>query len=158
MFKLLAILSALMGLISQELRPPEIWAEPIPFFQVEHQFLAPISLYGPGHRGLDFVLEGDQNILAPSSGLITFSGPVVDRNIVTITTGSGYLLSFEQICSSLLAGDFVQRGEKFGEFCSISEAYEPHCERCVHFSVRGSRGYLNPELFLGSLLPSVLKT
>jgi hypothetical protein len=157
MFRLLAIFSVLVSVLSQEFRPPEIWAKPIPFFQVEQQFLAPVSLYGPGHRGLDFVLEGDQNISAPTSGLITFSGPVVDRNIVTITTDSGYLLSFEQICSSLLPGDFVQGGEKLGQFCSIGEGYESHCERCVHFSVRGNRGYLNPELFLGSLLPSVLK-
>ena len=146
-----------MSVVSQEFRPPEIWAKPIPFFQVEHQFLAPASLYGSGHRGLDFVLEGDQNILAPTSGLITFSGSVVNRNIVTITTASGYLISFEQICSSLLRGDFIQKGEKLGQFCSISEDFKTHCDSCVHFSVRGNRGYLNPELFLGSVLPSVLK-
>ena len=158
MFRLLAIFWVLVSVVSQEFRPPEIWAKPVPFFQVEHQFLAPVSLYGPGHRGLDFVLGNDQKILAPASGLITFSGPVVDRNIVTISTASGYLLSFEQICTSLLPGDFVKRGAKLGQFCSISEAYKPHCESCVHFSVRGNRGYLNPELFLGSLPPSVLKS
>jgi hypothetical protein len=157
MFRLLAIVLTLISLVGHEFRPPEIWAQPIPFFQVEHDFLAPVSPYAPGHRGLDFVLEGDQNLLAPTSGRITFSGPVVNRNIVTVTTSSGYLVSFEQICSSLQPGDLVQRGQKLGQFCSISEAYEPHCERCVHFSVRGERGYLNPELFLGSLLPSVLK-
>jgi hypothetical protein len=157
MFRLLAILSALIALANQEFRPPEIWAKPVPFFQVEHRFLAPVSLYGPGHRGLDFVLEAEQSVLAPTSGLVTFSGPVVDRNIITITNNSGYLLSFEQICSSLLPGDFVQRGQELGSFCSISKDFETHGESCVHFSVRSNRGYLNPELFLGSLLPSVLK-
>jgi len=157
MFRLFAILSTLVGLVSNELRPPEIWAKPIPFFQVEYQFSAPVSLYGPGHRGLDFVLEAEQSVSAPTSGLVTFSGPVVDRNIVTITTSSGYLISFEQICSSLLPGDSVRRGQELGKFCSINEDYESHCESCVHFSVRGNSGYLNPELFLGSLLPSVLK-
>ncbi|MFQ3314069.1 MAG: hypothetical protein ACI9SV_000170 [Aquiluna sp.] len=157
MFRLFAILSALVGLVSYEFRPPEIWAKPIPFFQVEHQFLAPVSLYGPGHRGLDFVLEAEQRVLAPTSGLVTFSGPVVDRNIITIISSGGYLLSFEQICSSLRPGDFVERGLTLGKFCSINKAFESHCESCIHFSVRGNRGYLNPELFLGSLLPSVLK-
>ena len=157
MFRLLAIFSVLLSVLGQEFRPPEIWAKPVPFFQVERQFLAPMSLYGPGHRGLDFTLEDNQKILAPTSGRITFSGPVVDRNIVTITTDTGYLLSFEQICSSLLPGDFIQRGAKLGQFCLIGEAYEPHCRSCVHFSVRSRRGYLNPELFLGSLSPSILK-
>ena len=157
MFRLFAILSTLVGLVSNELRPPEIWAKPIPFFQVKYQFSAPVSLYGPGHRGLDFVPEAEQSVLAPTSGLVTFSGPVVDRNIVTITTSSGYLISFEQICSSLLPGDTVRRGQELGKFCSINEDYESHCESCIHFSVRSNRGYLNPELFLGSLLPSVLK-
>ena len=157
MFRLLAILSALISLANQGIRPPEIWAKPVPFFQVERQFLAPVSLYGPGHRGLDFVLEAEQSVLAPTSGLVTFSGPVVDRNIVTITTSSGYLISFEEICSSLLPGDFVRRGQEIGKLCSINEDFESHCESCVHFSVRSNRGYLNPELFLGTLLPSVLK-
>ena len=157
MFRLLAILSTLITLASQEFRPPEIWAKPIPFFQVDHQFSAPVSLYGSGHRGLDFVLEAEQSVLAPTSGLVTFSGPVVDRNIITITTSSGYLLSFEQICSSLLPGDFVRRGQELGKFCSINEDFESHCESCVHFSVRRNRGYLNPELFLGTLMPSFLK-
>jgi hypothetical protein len=124
---------------------------------VLHQFLAPVSLYGPGHRGLDFVLEAEQRVLAPTSGLVTFSGPVVDRNIITIISSGGYLLSFEQICSSWRPGDFVERGLTLGKFCSINKAFESHCESCIHFSVRGNRGYLNPELFLGSLLPSVLK-
>ena len=157
MFRLLAILSALITIANQGIRPPEIWAKPIPFFQVEHQFSAPVSLYGSGHRGLDFALEAEQSVLAPTSGLVTFSGPVVDRNIVTITTSSGYLLSFEQICSLLLPGDFVRRGQELGKLCSINEDFESHCESCVHFSVRSNRGYLNPELFLGTLLPSVLK-
>ena len=157
MFRLLAILSALITLASQEFRPPEIWAKPIRFFQVKYQFSAPVSLYGSGHRGLDFVLEAEQSVLAPTSGLVTFSGPVVDRNIVTITTSSGYLLSFEQICSSMLPGDFVRRGQELGKLCSINEDFESHCESCVHFSVRSDRGYLNPELFLGTLMPSFLK-
>jgi murein DD-endopeptidase MepM/ murein hydrolase activator NlpD len=157
MFRLLAIATLLASLISQEFRHPEIWAKPVPFFQVQREFLAPVSLYGPGHRGLDFVIEDNQNLTAPASGLITFSGTVVNRNIVTVKTKSGYLISFEQVCSPLSRGDSVEKGQVLGRFCSISEDYEQHCDSCIHFSVRGNHGYLNPELFLGSLLPSVLK-
>jgi len=157
MFRLLAIAALLASVISQEFRLPEIWVKPVPLFQVQREFLAPISLYGPGHRGLDFVIEDNQNLIAPTAGLITFSGTVVNRNIVTMKTKSGYLISFEQVCSPLSQGDVVEQGQMLGQFCSISEDYEQHCDSCVHFSVRGNHGYLSPELFLGSLLPSVLK-
>ena len=96
---------------------------PFPFSKSNTNFLAPVSLYGPGHRGLDFVLEAEQRVLAPTSGLVTFSGPVVDRNIVTITSSGGYLLSFEQICSSLLPGDSVRTGT--GRLASFAQSTKP---------------------------------
>jgi len=157
MFRLLAIVAVLASVMSQEFRLPEIWAKPVPFFQIQREFLAPVSLYGPGHRGLDFVIEDNQDLIAPAAGLIEFSGIVVNRNIVTMKTKSGYLISFEQVCSPLSPGEPVEQGQVLGQFCSINVDYEQHCDNCVHFSVRGKHGYLNPELFLGSLLPSVLK-
>jgi murein DD-endopeptidase MepM/ murein hydrolase activator NlpD len=158
MFKLLGIAALLLGLINQGFSPPEIWAEPVPFFQVQRDFLAPVSLYGPGHRGLDFVVKREQKVTAPMDGLITFSGAVVNRNVVTLRTTGGYLISFEQVCSARVAGEAVEQGQVLGQFCSISDGYEQHCDNCVHFSVRGGNGYLNPELFFGSLLPSILKS
>ena len=156
MYILLGIAGLLLGLINQGFSPPEIWAKPVPIFQVQREFLGPVSIYGPGHRGLDFAIEEEQQVTAPANGLITFSGAIVNRNIVTLRTRSGYLISFEQVCSKREAGEFVEQGQLLGQFCSISEDYG-HCDNCVHFSVRGKNGYLNPKLFFGGLLPSVLK-
>ncbi len=120
------------------------------------EYLAPESEYGPGHRGVDSVQELGSPIKAPVSGKIFFVGLVVDRNVVTIRSPSGYLASFEPACTDLIVGEGVLAGEKFAWHCSPQESYDYHCESCIHFSVRSKFGYLSPDFFLSEILPSVI--
>jgi hypothetical protein len=154
MFKLLLALKAFLVMFTNSLTPPEIWAEPIPYF-LENQmrtFVVPHSERGPGHRGVDFA-STNQQILAPSDGVISFNARVADRNVVTLTA-DGYKVSFEPVCSALDVGAFVRPGEVLGHFCEAENDYLRHCDNCVHMSVRSERGYLNPLLFFGQLPPS----
>jgi hypothetical protein len=123
---------------------------------LETVYLAPSSEYGPGHRGVDFKLAIGSAIKSPVDGQIAFQGEVVDRNVLTIRSENGYLASFEPACSELEVGESVSLGETFAWHCNPLEAYQYHCETCIHFSIRSAWGYLSPEYFLEGLGPSFL--
>ena len=156
MFKFLLAIKVIFGLLGSSLPAPEIWAEPIPYFLDKQMgnFVAPQSERGPGHRGLD-VRVGNESIRAPRGGLVHFNGLVVDRRVVTLSSGN-YRISFEPVCSDLVVGDEIDQGELLGHLCEGEAGYKAHCEGCVHISVRTNRGYLNPLLFFGRLGPSTI--
>ena len=156
MMKIFTLFALLMSIGESAFSVPEIWAEPVPYFEVERSFIAPVTAKGSGHRGLDFVVD-DEPILAPVGGVVTFEGIVVDRSVVTFRTNAGLLVSFEQVCSAVSTGQHVSDSQSVGTRCTTHDSFSEHCQKCVHMSVRSEFGYLNPELFLGTLEPSVLK-
>ncbi len=154
MYKFALAIKVIFGLFNSALPAPEIWAEPVPYFLDKQigNYIAPLSERGPGHRGLD-VLVGSESIRAPEAGFVAFNGLVIDRRVVTIRSGD-YRISFEPVCSDLAVGQAIDQGELVGHLCEGEAGYQEHCEGCVHLSVRVDRGYLNPMLFYGSLMPS----
>lgn len=154
MIKLFFTIKAFLGLILSPIPAPEIWAEPVPYFLDKQlgNFVAPLSDRGPGHRGIDVVVD-DEPLHSPVTGVISFNGLVVDRQVLTITTG-GRQISVEPICSELEVGKVIVTGELLGRACTGQEGYTQHCDGCIHLSVRTSRGYVNPLLFYGKLRPS----
>ena len=154
MFKLALAIKVIFGLFNFALPAAEIWAEPVPYFLDKQMgnYVAPLSERGPGHRGLD-VLVGNEGIRAPRDGFAAFNDLVVDRRVVTIRSGD-YRISFEPVCSDLAAGKANDKGELVGYLCEGEAGSQKHCDGCVHLSVRVDRGYLNPMLFYGSLMPS----
>lgn len=136
-----------------------VWKDPAETTNSSWQadFEAPKSEYGPGHRGVDFILEIGSKISAPSAGVLYFKGLVVDREVVTIRTIDGYLASFEPACTLLDVGDRVKLGQEIAWHCEPSASYEYHCGNCVHFSARSQFGYISPDYLLGNLKPSVLE-
>jgi len=157
MMKIFTLLALLLSIGETAFSVPEILAEPVPYFEVERSFIAPVTAKGSGHRGLDFVVEDDQSVLAPVGGVVTFEGIVVDRSVVTFRTNAGLLVSFEQVCSLVSPGQQITGSKPVGTRCTTHDSFSEHCQKCVHLSVRSEFGYLNPELFLGTLEPSVLK-
>jgi hypothetical protein len=158
MIKLLLMLTiAIQGLLTP---PPvaEIWAEPIPYLfeNLEEDYLAPVSEYGTGHRGIDFHINRGQEVHAPAAGTVHFVGKVVNRHLITIKTDSGKLASFEPVCSLMKKGQRVATGQPIGYRCDGDESYEAHCESCVHASARDNFGYLSPLHMMGQKSPSVL--
>ena len=154
MIKLFLTIKTLLGIMLSPFPAPEIWAEPVPYFLDKQlgNFVAPLSERGPGHRGIDLVVD-DEPLYSPLSGVISFNGLVVDRQVLTIDAG-GRQVSFEPICSELEVGEAIVTGELLGRACPGQESYSQHCDGCVHLSVRTSRGYVNPLLFYGKLMPS----
>ena len=158
MFKLFALLSLVLSLGLPKVEP-EIWAEPVPFLNqnLVEDYLAPVSEYSSGHRGIDLYLPLGEPVFSPATGTVHFVGKVVNRNLITIKTESGKLASFEPVCSELVKDQVVLQTEQIGTHCKPDESYEYHCESCIHHSVRDSHGYLSPMSLYGILEPSVLK-
>ncbi|NBQ93245.1 MAG: hypothetical protein EBT82_02525 [Micrococcales bacterium] len=121
---------------------------------VEH-YLAPATKYSPGHRGIDQDATPNEEILAPVSGFIGFTGKVGYRDLVTIKF-SDREITLEPVCGTLQENSPVGAGDVIGNFCEPDPEYKWHCLGCIHFGLKTPNGYLSPELYLGGLTPSRL--
>lgn len=155
MHRLIALIFLITSL-AHPLPEPEVFGTPVPFLtdSIERKFSPPSAKFAPGHRGID--INALTPLQSPVSGTVAFQGQVTNRMVLTIRSDRGYLLSFEPLCSELEVGGRVAQGQLIGSYCTGEVDYEPHCEGCVHFSVRTARGYLNPLLFYRLLRPSLL--
>lgn len=128
------------------------WDWPIgPPFRVVKPFIAPLTPYASGHRGIDIGGGGGDDVRAPASGVVHFSGWVVNRPVLSIRHGDGLISSFEPVTSALVEGQLVARGQVIG----VLEA--GHCALpCLHFGVRRHGEYISPLLYLGGIERSVL--
>lgn len=158
MLRILAILTLIISALNVPVKPPEIWATPIPDFQERHfsNYFLPAEKWGKGHRGIDLQLQEGESLYSPFDGEIHFVGKVVNRTLITLRSNSGLLASFEPVCSDYHKGQSIKKSEPFGVYCQGDSSYESHCDSCVHFSVRSEFGYLNPLLFVSSIKPSVV--
>ncbi|PYH00200.1 peptidase M23 [Arthrobacter stackebrandtii] len=122
---------------------------------VANAFDPPAKPWLAGHRGVDLAAEQDAAVLAPSSGVVTFSGVVVNRGVLTIAEPGGLRISLEPVVSELRAGDAVVKGQQLGVLQGPT-----HCDgagaTCLHWGVRRGEEYLDPLQFIMDLRPSIL--
>lgn len=116
--------------------------------EVSEHYRAPLHRFGAGHRGIDVPASAGETIMAPASGIVSFAGRVVDRDVVTVRVDARTLVSLEPVTSSLAVGTGVHQGLPLGTVSTGG-----HCDgECVHLGVRvGSeadgRDYVNPLRF-----------
>lgn len=121
-------------------------------------FDAPDSPWLAGHRGIDLEAQEGDRLIAPARGVIAFAGQVAGKQVVSIRTDDGLILTFEPASTDLPVGTAVTRGEPFGQVAVASD----HChDGCLHWGVRrGRRDYLDPQPLTGrrriGLKPAVL--
>ena len=135
------------------------WELPTPTGSPEvlRPFSAPPAPWAAGHRGVDLGTgSAEASIRAPASGTVSFTGTVVEREVLSIDHGAGYVSSFEPVSSELEGGEAVSAGEVIVQLGSYENG-SSHCEEpCVHWGVRHHGEYINPLLLLGDLKPSIL--
>ncbi|MDO5745357.1 MAG: M23 family metallopeptidase, partial [Micrococcaceae bacterium] len=91
-------------------------------------------------------------VSAPSGGIVSFVGHIVDRPVVVIDHGSGLLTSLEPVRSTLARGAIVGPGDEVGMIGTGA-----HCtRRCLHWGLRLDGQYIDPLLTLRDTRPSVL--
>jgi hypothetical protein len=135
------------------------WSWPIAApHPVIRPFVAPLTRYAAGHRGIDIASRVGGPVFAPDDGVVYFAGVVVDRPVLSIRHGSGLMSSFEPVVSPLAAGSPVTRG------LTVGAVVEGHCATaCVHFGARLYGQYVSPLNYLlgvqhAVLLPTERKT
>lgn len=152
--KELAIVFSL--LINYLPNPIEPWQSPLAEPLLLQQYLAPASEYSAGHRGIDLAAELDQTVYAPVSGIVSYSGKVGYRQVLSINTLQG-TITFEPVCSNYAVGSAIQIGQPIGAICQPDAEYSWHCDApCMHLGLKTSSGYLSPEVFIFGMSPSRL--
>jgi murein DD-endopeptidase MepM/ murein hydrolase activator NlpD len=114
-------------------------------------FVQPAHAYAAGHRGIDLSGDGDA-VTAPANGVVAFVGTVVDRGVLTIDHGGGWVSSFEPVTSPLLPGAIVVRGQEVARLAAGGHA----TLGTLHLGVRYEGEYVNPLLLLGGVPRAVL--
>jgi murein DD-endopeptidase MepM/ murein hydrolase activator NlpD len=129
------------------------WPWPIaPPIVVGGSFVAPATPYAAGHRGIDLTLGRAVEVRAPANGVVTFSGVVVDRPVVTLAVGDELMVSFEPLESTVARDQRVARGQVIGQ---VAEG--GHCgATCLHVGVRFRGAYVSPLLFFDRVPRAVL--
>ena len=117
-------------------------------------FDAPAQPWSSGHRGVDLQAAPGGPVLAPAPGVVSFSGSVAGRGVLTVDHPDGLRSSFEPVSGSVEVGTDVAAGQVIG---SVT-AELAHCgtQRCLHWGVRRGDAYLNPLRLLPGSGPVVL--
>ena len=136
----------------------DTWRVPLDSPVLAREFLQPSADWSAGHRGVDYLASPNQSVYASHAGTVTFTGVVVNREVVTIEHGGGLKTSYEPVCSTIAVGTKVSSDQVIGEVCP-NPNYPSHCGSriCLHFSMRNQNGYLSPLVMIGGLSPSRLK-
>lgn len=108
-------------------------------------FRAPAHDYGPGHRGMDVAAEPGAQVLSPADGVVAFRGTVVDRPLITVDHGRGYVTTLEPVASDLSPGDTVTAGDVLGTLADGGHAPRG----TLHVGVRVDDLYVNPRGLFG---------
>jgi murein DD-endopeptidase MepM/ murein hydrolase activator NlpD len=117
-------------------------------------FQAPLHRFGPGHRGIDLRLAPGEQIAAPASGVISFSGSVARTPTLVIDHGGGLRSTFQPATSTLKVGTGVKPGDVIGVLATAPGHCAPNS--CLHWGVRNSAGYLDPLRLVRPSLPVLL--
>ncbi|MFB6609361.1 M23 family metallopeptidase [Agromyces sp. NPDC056379] len=133
--------------------PAEPWRWPVAApIRVVAPFRAPPTPYTAGHRGIDIAATPAATVVAAAPGVVSFSGLVAGRPVVSIDHGDGVVSAIEPVAGLVATGAPVAAGDAIGTVSTGG-----HCTAgCVHFGVRVDGEYVSPFLFLGGLPRAVL--
>ncbi|WCM56658.1 murein hydrolase activator EnvC family protein [Microbacterium sp. EF45047] len=136
-----------------EAAPGFPWTWPVPGPRaVAEPFRAPAHAYGPGHRGMDVRAVTGAAVRSPAAGVVAFRGLVVDRPLLTIDHGAGYVTTLEPVASDLAPGTAVEAGQAVGVLVTGGHA-DPGT---LHVGVRVDGAYINPAPLFGAVPRAVL--
>jgi murein DD-endopeptidase MepM/ murein hydrolase activator NlpD len=131
--------------------------------EVVRHFDPPPQNWLPGHRGVKFAGALGQTVFAPADGVVTFSGLVAGKPVVTISHPDGLRSSFEPLVAQVEVGESVVAGQVIGTIGLMpaeTGANASGCPggngTCIHWGVRRDDLYLDPLWLLGWAGPITL--
>ncbi|QCB95342.1 M23 family metallopeptidase [Cellulomonas shaoxiangyii] len=131
---------------------PSAYRAPVHPPVLARAFVAPPEPWAAGHRGVDLLAAAGADVVSPADGIVSFTGPVAGRGVVTVLHPDGRRSSVEPVVPHVTAGDPVRAGERLG---TVGEG--GHCAgTCVHWGVREGDRYVDPWSLLAGAGPVVL--
>ncbi len=129
-----------------------VWLPPTGMVRLVEAYAAPSDRYSRGHRGVDLAADAGAVLRAPASGVVAFAGKVVDRVVITIDHGGGYVSTLEPVDEPLPVGSSVRRGDRVARAGTGGHT----SPGAVHFGIRFGGEYVNPLLMIGGGVRAVL--
>jgi murein DD-endopeptidase MepM/ murein hydrolase activator NlpD len=111
-----------------------LWTRPVAGPLVR-PFVAPISRFGPGHRGVDFATEPGTRVRAAGPGIVVFAGTIAHERYIVILHRDHLRTSY-----SYLGAMKVRRGQRVREGQVIATTGR----RSLHFGLRDGFEYEDP--------------
>ncbi|WP_354642487.1 M23 family metallopeptidase [Kitasatospora camelliae] len=115
------------------------------------RFDPPPARWAAGHRGVDLAAGPGTPVRAAAPGVVTFSGVVAGRPVVTVThPGSGtppLRTTYLPVAGSVPVGTAVAAGQVIGE---IAPGVGHCADGCLHWGLLRGRRYLDPLALLGT--------
>jgi len=122
-----------------------LWTRPVDG-PVVRPFVAPISRFGPGHRGVDFAAKPGTPVRASGPGIVVFAGTIAHERYVVILHRGNLRTSY-----SYLRTIKVRRGERVREGQIIATTGR----RFLHFGLRHGFDYEDPMTLFAKAPPDL---
>jgi len=134
--------SALLLTVPVAYRPPVPGA-------VVRPFVAPVSQYGPGHRGVDLATSAGEVVRTAGAGTVSFAGYVAGRGVVVIAHADGVSTEYEPVRPAVPDTAAVAAGAVIGTVEGVHGA----CASggCLHWGARRGGTYFDPLTLLRPL-------
>lgn len=84
---------------------------------IAHDYRAPLTRFGAGHRGVDYRVKGKTSLVAPADGVIAWANTVALQPTVSIQHANGYRTAYQPACTDLAVGTSVSKGQVFAMVC-----------------------------------------
>ncbi len=124
--------------------PP--WTRPVPGALVR-PYIAPLSRYGAGHRGVDFAAEPGTPVHAAGPGTVVFAGIVAGTRHVVIRHDNGWRTSYSYLAAvRVRAGQRVREGAIVGTTGGRGWNHDGHV---LHLALRIGDRYVDPMQLFG---------
>lgn len=134
--------------------PDAPYASPVSPMRAVTLARLPAQPWHPGHRGMDIAADAGQEVRASAPGVVTFTGLVVNRPVVSVRHDDGALSSVEPVETDLEVGARVDTGHVIGTVSAVPGHCAP--DTCVHWGLRVAGEYIDPLDVLAGFGPVVL--
>ncbi|HZW43283.1 MAG TPA: peptidoglycan DD-metalloendopeptidase family protein [Dermatophilaceae bacterium] len=121
---------------------------------VLRQYEQPRTQWSSGHRGVDLSAAVGQVVVSGGDGVVSFSGVIAGRGVVTVRHSGGLRTTYEPVDQPLASGTVVHRGDPIGTISSVAG----HCApiTCLHWGAIVGQLYRDPLSLLGLDHPILL--
>ena len=126
-------------------RPAARWRWPLHArTPVLRRFVAPVSTWGAGHRGLDLATGAGASVLAVEGGRVSHAGVIAGRGTVSVEHRDGLVSTYEPVRATVRVGDVLTAGGVLGLVEPGTSASHCGARVCLHLGARRGDGYLDP--------------